>query len=234
MSEAVAAAAKRRGERQRAQTRAALIKAAQRLLAEDRTSVPVLEITELAGVGIGSFYNHFTTKEDLFQAAVDDALELQGALLDAWGDDLEDPAEVFARSFRLVGRLHRLEPRYSRVILSQGLGMLSSDRGLAPRARRDIERACAAGRFTSPDTGTALLIVGGAAMAVGQTIHDHPELDDAALTDDAARHLLRMLGLSPSDADDVCSRPLPKIAELWELASTAAPVVTAPPVAATP
>ncbi|MEI2809643.1 MAG: hypothetical protein V9F00_05425 [Nocardioides sp.] len=59
MSENIAPAALKRGERRRAKTRAALIGAAQQLIAEDRTNVAVLEITELADVGLGSFYNHF-------------------------------------------------------------------------------------------------------------------------------------------------------------------------------
>ncbi len=91
MSEAMARAASARGARQRAQTRAALIKAAQRLLAEDRAHVAILEITQLADVGMGSFYNHFESREQLFEAAVDDALEQQGAFLDLVTTDLDDP-----------------------------------------------------------------------------------------------------------------------------------------------
>jgi len=34
--------------------------------------VPVLEITQAADVGMGSFYNHFDSKEQLFEAAVGD------------------------------------------------------------------------------------------------------------------------------------------------------------------
>ena len=33
-------------------------------------NLPVLEITQAADVGMGSFYNHFDSKEQLFQAAV--------------------------------------------------------------------------------------------------------------------------------------------------------------------
>lgn len=214
MSEAVAAAARKRGERRKAQTRAALIRAAQQLLAEDRTNVPILEITELADVGMGSFYNHFATKEELFQAAVEAALELQGAVLDAWSVDLEDPAEVFARSFRLVGRIHRVEPRLSAVILSRGMAAISSEYGLGPRALRDIARGCETGRFTVADPYPALLIAGGAALALGQAIHDHPERDDAELTDKVTEDVLRMLGVPPQDAAAICRSPLPSVIDL--------------------
>ena len=209
MSEAMARAASARGARQRAQTRSALIKAAQRLIAEHRTNVAILEITQLADVGMGSFYNHFESREQLFEAAVDDALEQQGDFLDRITTDLDDPAEAFARSFRLVGRLHRLVPELSKVILSQGAGLVTSDHGLAPRALRDIRAAVTSGRFTEADTTAALLIAGGAALSLAQYIHQNPEVDDAALTDTVTRSLLVTLGLSREDAEAIVSRPLP-------------------------
>ena len=41
----------------KARTRAALIRAAQTLIAQGRMNVPILEITQAADVGMGSFYN---------------------------------------------------------------------------------------------------------------------------------------------------------------------------------
>ena len=69
-------------ERRKMRTRAALIRAAQGFIARNRMDVPVLEITQAADVGMGSFYNHFGSKEELFEAAVTDALDRFGALLD--------------------------------------------------------------------------------------------------------------------------------------------------------
>ena len=176
--------------------------------------MPILEITELADVGMGSFYNHFDTKEELFQAAVESALEQQGAALDAWATDLEDPAEVLARSFRLTGRMHRAAPQLSRVILSRGMAMIDGEYGLGPRALRDIERGREAGRFTVPDAYPALLVVAGAALALGQAIHDHPERDDADLADRVAEDILRMLGVPAEDAAAICQAPLPDIVDV--------------------
>ena len=58
-------------ERRRARTRAALVSAALGFLVEGRTDVAVQEITEAAGVGQGSFYNHFVSKEALYDAALE-------------------------------------------------------------------------------------------------------------------------------------------------------------------
>src|ERR1700761_1721317 len=121
-------------ERRKQRTRAALVKAAQRLIAEGRVNVPVLEITQAADVGMGSFYNHFVSKEQLFEAAVAAVLDAHGALLDNLTASLDDPAETFACSFRLTGRLSRRRPRESQILLANGITLLSSELGLAPRA----------------------------------------------------------------------------------------------------
>ncbi|MEV4049830.1 TetR/AcrR family transcriptional regulator [Amycolatopsis sp. NPDC049688] len=198
-------------ERRKAHTRAALIRAAQALVAEGKTAVPILEITQAADVGMGSFYNHFETKEQLFQAAVEDALDTHGALLDELTTGLDDPAQVFAQSFRLTGRLHRRHPELSKVLLRHGLELADSEVGLAPRARRDIDAAVRAGRFTVTDTELAMVTVAGAALGLGHLLHSRPERDDAATTDQVTEDLLRMLGLTAAEAHDIGSRPLPSL-----------------------
>ena len=59
-------------DRRKARTRAALIRAAQTLIAEGRTNVPILEITQAADVGMGSFYNHFESKDGVVLAVAED------------------------------------------------------------------------------------------------------------------------------------------------------------------
>ena len=42
-------------------------------------------------------------------------------------------------------------------------------------------------------------------------LDDDPSLDDAVVSDQVAERLLRALGLSPDQARDVVSRPLPEL-----------------------
>lgn len=195
-------------------TRTALVRAAQTFIADGNLNVPILEITKAADVGMGSFYNHFQTKDELFQAAVDDALEAHGAVLDSLGEPSDDPAEKFVRSFRLTGRLHRKAPQLSRVLLRSGLELITSDRGLAPRAIRDLQAAVDAGRFTSQDPELAVVIAGGALLALGQLLLDRPDRDDAAATDQIAEDLLRTFGLTPDEARALSRTPLPSLDNL--------------------
>jgi AcrR family transcriptional regulator len=195
-------------ERRKQRTRAALIKAAQRLIAEGKINVPVLEITQVADVGMGSFYNHFDSKEQLFEAAVADVLDAHGAMLDQLTESIDDPAETFATSFRMIGRLFRLRPQEGEVLLANGLALLSSDRGLAPRALRDIKAGVEAGRFTVDDPELALFMAGGALLGLGKLLRDDPGRDDARATDSVTESVLRLLGLSAEEARAVCQRPL--------------------------
>ena len=198
-------------DRRKARTRAALIRAAQTLIAQGRTNVPILEITQAADVGMGSFYNHFETKEQLYEAAVEAVMDAYGQLLDQVTAGIEDPAEVFASSFRLTGRLHRREPELSRVLLNNLPRLLSADDGLAPRARRDIAAAVDAGRFDVADVDVAVTIAAGALLALGQLLHDQPDRDVEQTTDRMTEDLLRMFGASRQQARRICSLPLPDV-----------------------
>ncbi|MFC0432547.1 TetR/AcrR family transcriptional regulator [Kutzneria buriramensis] len=197
--------------RRKARTRAALVRAAQALIAAGRSNVPILELTQAADVGMGSFYNHFGTREELYAAAVADALDRHGALLDQVGSGLDDPAEVFALSFRLTGRLHRHNPALSKVLLSAGVPQAGADSALTPRARRDIDAAVRAGRFRAPDAELALIVVSGAALCLGRFLHDRPDRDDAAAADQVTEDLLRMFGLAAEEARLISRRSLPEV-----------------------
>jgi AcrR family transcriptional regulator len=188
-----------------------LVRAAQSFLAQGQTNTPVLEITQAADVGIGSFYNHFESKDQLFEAAVEHVMDLLGAVLDELTTDVDDPAVAFATSFRLTGRFHRREPQLSKVILHSALDLLGAQKGLTPRVRRDIEVGVESGRFTMTDVDVAVVCAVGAATFLGQLIHAEPDRDDAETTDQAAEALLRMLGVSANEAHAICRSPLPEL-----------------------
>jgi AcrR family transcriptional regulator len=208
--------------RRKQKTRAALITAAQSFIAAGKLNVPVLEITQAADVGMGSFYNHFDSKEELFDAALTEALDVHGSLLDSLTPALDDPAEAFARSFRLTGRLFRRRPQESRVLLASGLSLLSSDKGVAPRAKRDILAGAAAGRFHVEDSTLALAVVGGALLGLGQLLHDEPDRDDAVAADAVTEHVLRLLGMTAEEAHRICELPLPDFDSLGAAGGSAA------------
>ena len=91
-------------------TRSALIRAAQTFVAAGKLNVPVLEITQAADVGMGSFYNHFDSKEELFEAAVNEVLDDLGAILDKLTAEGEDPADDIRPKFPAGGATVQTAP----------------------------------------------------------------------------------------------------------------------------
>ncbi|MEK8069552.1 TetR/AcrR family transcriptional regulator [Rhodococcoides navarretei] len=201
-------------ERRKAQTRGALISAAQGFIASGELNVPIAEITKAADVGMGSFYNHFESRDQLFQAAVDGALELLGMYLDSLTDVDADPADAFTRSFRISGRLFRLQPELSRVLIHSGPELITSQHGLGPRAVRDIGAGVDAGYFRVPDIQLSLALVAGALLGLGQLLLEQPDRDDAQAVDAMAYSVLLALGVPDDDAQDLCARPLPPMSDV--------------------
>ncbi|WP_203723667.1 TetR/AcrR family transcriptional regulator [Actinoplanes teichomyceticus] len=209
-----AGATPRRADRRKARTRAALVRAAQGFLAEGRTGVSIRDITDAADVGFGTFYGHFETKEQLLEEAAGAALDGYAAMLATLTEGLTDPAEVFAVSFRMAGRLQRRHPELVRVILNSGTAILLSDSGMVRHARADIAAAQAAGRFDGDDPDIALMAAGGAMLGVMQMLDANPELDAGAVADQFAVRILRMLGISADEAAALCATAPPMVPEL--------------------
>ncbi|WP_280240646.1 TetR/AcrR family transcriptional regulator [Nocardia abscessus] len=198
-----------RTDRRRERTRNALLAAARKFLAEGRSAVSIQEITDAADVGFGSFYNHFQSKEQLFDEAVRSALEIYAQMRDEIVRLYDDPAEVFAVSFRMTGRLQRQIPEMVRVVLNSGMPVLSRDDGLAPRARRDILAAQEAGRFEEMDVEMAMMAAGGALLGLLQMLDTRPDADAGALSDEMTFHVLRMFGMPKRTARKLVSGQLP-------------------------
>jgi len=208
-------------DRRKARTRRALVDAAVRLIAEGRGDrARIQKITETDDIGFGSFCNHFTSKEQLFKTASEEVLERWGWMLDAPCADLADPAEVFAVSLRISGRLAWTNPDIARFITGAGLELLDAQRGLAPRALRDIRSGQAASRFTVSDTEIALSAVASGLLGLLRLRGCQPEQVDERAIDDLAEGCLRLPGLRANEARRLAR--LPASAEFGELVAVPA------------
>jgi AcrR family transcriptional regulator len=208
---APAAGAGSRLDRRKARTRQALIDAAVRLIADgrgDRASIQ--EITEAADVGFGSFYNHFDSKEQLFETASGEVLERWGQMIDRACAGISDPAELFAVSLRISGRLGWTHPEIGRFLTGAGLDLLDDPRGLAPRALRDIRAGQAAGCFTVPNAEIALSAVAGGLLGLLRLRQRHPEQVAEDAVDQLAEAVLRLLGVAAPEAARIAALGLPE------------------------
>jgi AcrR family transcriptional regulator len=201
-----------RGARRRARTRARLIEAARLLFARQGVEATrINEITEEADVGFGSFYNHFASKDEIVEAVLAEAVEAQGAAVDALTRELDDPATVVAVAHRYFVDLARRDPDWAWLLVRLDISHQVALRALGPFAQRDLRRGLEAGRFDVPDAVVALHASGGALLAVMRAV-----LDGSAGPDAGAHHaggVLRMLGVEPAEASEIASRPLPAVSD---------------------
>ena len=202
-------------DRRKARTRQALIDAAIRLIAEGRGErASIQEITEAADIGFGSFYNHFESKDQLFETASSEVLERWGRMIDRASAGIADPAEVFSVSLRLSARLTWTHPEVARFITGAGLDLLDAPGGLAPRAMRDIQAGQAAGQFSMADTEVALSAVAGGLIGLLRMHQRHPERVAESSVDELAEACLRLLGLPAAKARRLARLP-PPATEHW-------------------
>ena len=139
-----------------ARTRAALIAAGFDLLVDRPIdAIPIDDVVARAAVAKGSFFNHFTDKQDFAAAiAIEVRLELEVLVTQA-NAGLADPVERIAGGMRVGAEFALSQPKRSAVLLrGHGTSTLRAhplNRGL----REDIDAACAAGllRPAARDSG---------------------------------------------------------------------------------
>lgn len=201
-----------RTERRKAETRQKLVRAARSMLAAGTAQrASIEEITEAADVGFGTFYNHFTGKDELFAAAVDSVLTEVGALLEHLHGAIDDPVAAFTLSVRLsiLGSLRR--PELAEVLVRHGLSYLDSPQGPAAFILRDIEAAVATGRLHAANPKLALSVTLGSVLATLRLALADASFAADPIDQQLAEHLLLGFGLPPEEARALATIPLPEL-----------------------
>ena len=222
-----------RGSRRRLRTPARLIDAARRIIAARGgiDAVPIAEITAAADVAIGSFYNHFPSREALFEAVVSETLEAHGRRLDALAAEIGDVAEFCAAALRLTMRMVEADPVWGGFMVQMGTYLPELGLILGRRLVDTLQRGIRTGRFTVADEATTLAVVAGVvfgAMHVRRSEASTGAFSDLwpdSFPDDAdslvAEQLLQLLGLPREEAAEIARRPLPESSEQLLLAANA-------------
>src|SRR6185312_5909675 len=131
-----------------------------------------------------SFYNHFPSKEAIYDAVFSAVFDEFGDGLERLTTDLEDPAEVIAVCVRHTIVRARQEPLWGRFLLREGYTASAMSRGLSARLWRDIQKGIAQKRFEVTDPLMAHLATAGTVMSTVAA--------EAALAEGAAVPLKRL------------------------------------------
>lgn len=223
-----------RGARRRRETRSRLLEGALKLMAEKgMEGVAINDITEIADVGFGSFYNHFDSKEAIYAALLNWVFEDFADALERVLGDVSDPAEVVAASTRYTVMRALREPVWGQFLVREGFSARSMDHGLGRRLLRDIRKGVAAKRLVVTDPLMSFAAVGGTTLAaismalqIGSSQGQQPDTfkelgpDLENLPERAAKFALEALGVGRAEAERVANRPLPTM-ELPRLADGA-------------
>jgi AcrR family transcriptional regulator len=187
-----------RRERRRAETRQRLIGAARELITEKGVAgLRISELAERADVGLGSFYNHFETKEALVEQVVTESLQtLSEAILRGAADG--DPAELVNLACHRIIRLAYDDPEFARLLVHLNHGDSLFATAIRPYAKRAVDAGIESGRFPVLDEEVALTLIIGAAFAVMRAIVEsvHPADAEIAFADS----VLRLLGVPADEA----------------------------------
>ena len=99
-----------------------VLEAARKLMAEDGLDAQMDEIARAAGVGVGTVYRHFPTKDDLIEALANARFER----LAEWANEAltsDDPGRAFEAFIRRSAELQAGDRALSEVMRSSGTAM---------------------------------------------------------------------------------------------------------------
>jgi AcrR family transcriptional regulator len=153
-----------------------ILQAAEEIFALDGVTVPIDLVAERAGVGIGTLYRHFPTKESLFEAIVVTRLSGLLACADQYGRDL-DPAAALDAFLRDFARQAAEKQDLFEALGQAGIDFKSRFAGLVDELNEHVDvlrqRAVAAGALRSDvDTIDIINLVIGTCHAAGHNGSD--------------------------------------------------------------
>jgi AcrR family transcriptional regulator len=210
MSAEVSQQVQTRTERRRARTRASLVEAARTLIADKGVEgLRISEITERADVALGSFYNHFESKDELVEEVVADTIEAMAEAIEETMATLTDPAEAVSFATRAYVLIAWENRELASLLVNLDRADAQFERAVLPIALGALDRGAAAGRFHIADSHLALIGIIGGTLAVMRAILDGRYAAGADVLH--AEAVLRSVGLDLDDARDVACRQLPEL-----------------------
>jgi AcrR family transcriptional regulator len=191
-----------------ARTRTQLLAAADRLIVEKGVAgLRIAEITKEANVALGSFYNHFATKEELVEAVAARTLTTLAREIVSEQPGDADVAVVAIMALRRFVRLAYDDEPFSRLLVNLSRGEELFLDAISPYARTALARAALDGAFEIEDIEVAVAtIVGGGLSLIRRILEQQLAPGADAIY---ARMVLRSLGVTPREATRIIARTDP-------------------------
>ena len=194
----------------RRRTRDRLVEAALIVLGRRSADASIIdELTALAGVSRGTFYNYFRTNDELLAAVAEEAGNTLMRIVVPVTREVGDPAARVATGVRLVLTVSGVHPQFARFVARVGPAALGTGTLASEVVPQDLAEGVLAGRFRVDDPRLAFDLVIGPVLAAFETLQ-HRALGDAYV-DALAAAVLRSLGVPRATATRLASTPLPRL-----------------------
>lgn len=206
-----------RRKTKRIRTRASLVQAAYEIMSTKGVSkTSIQEITDRADVGFGTFYNYFSSKEELAEHVLDCVINNLGLRNREATRELsaDDPMAVISNSVRLTAREMRTNPMWRWWLKRSDLMVHRMLVGFRPFGLSDMRMAVQSGDLKLPhddaDTAWRFLIWLLAGTITDIVIYGEPESQEIRM----AESIMRVMGASSEEAIRISKLPLPELPEL--------------------
>jgi AcrR family transcriptional regulator len=170
-------------------------------------AVTIDVIVRKAGVGKGSFYNHFNSKEDLFFATLDEIFATMADRIILATEAIDDPAEELAIGIRSYLKLAAADPEIGRFIINAPASLDILNAYADPVVNNTIDKGLQMERFKMRDRNLFFVLLTSGVNATLSGVLDQA-FEDAVGTELAASALV-LAGLDPNEAIEIASKPLP-------------------------
>ncbi|WP_319823412.1 TetR/AcrR family transcriptional regulator [Thalassovita sp.] len=193
-------------ERRKARTRKRLIEAGVLVLAERGPEATLIDhVISQAEVSRGTFYNYFTSIEDLAQSARQELAEEITALLESATAPQSDPAVRLAVKLRVYLDISTRYPLFLEFMARLGLRAMGPGNAIHGSLMSLVQEAQDSGDFCIMPRLLAAELLQASTLAILRQLH---EAEPADLPEFVAA-MLRMLGVDRSQAEHIASQPVP-------------------------
>jgi AcrR family transcriptional regulator len=196
------------GEERRARTRAKLLDAAYRLFAMHGADARTIDdVLVEAGVARGTFYNHFKTRDELFEAVGEDITASIGAIILPAITGLSDPAARLALAFRMFVRFAVADEARGWILLRTIPLGGSLNEEMKALVQSEFEAALAGRALQFVSATVAIdLVIGMHIMTIHRAL---VERAGNTAIDEAAAALMVALGVPHVEAKRMAFAPIP-------------------------
>lgn len=194
----------------RDRTRRQLLEAATKVFAaRGFEAASIQEIAAVAGVANGTFYNYFSTKEAVLEAAaVQYGVSFCERIAASYAH-IPDGAERMAIGGRNYVMMAIEQPETARFVISVALASPIWDEQIRPYIQADLTLGIKQKRFNVASRDAAMdMIVGTNLAAIRRILGGQAGRAHVGAT---AATILRGLGMAPKEAEEVAKRPLPPL-----------------------